>query len=122
MLPWLENFNRTASMHIGLVLYEDNPNNRVTIPNRLFEYMISGLAVVGEEFTEVKKVISDANCGYTCNSAEPHDIAKAVIATIEDNRGVLQLGINGKNAILQKYAFEYDLERLIDFYKQLLAK
>ncbi len=109
-------------MHIGLVLYEDNPNNRVTIPNRLFEYMISGLAVVGEEFTEVKKVISDANCGYTCNSAEPHDIAKAVIATIEDNRGVLQLGINGKNAILQKYAFEYDLERLIDFYKQLLAK
>lgn len=120
MLSWLENFNRTSSMHIGLVLYEDNLNNRVTIPNRLFEYMISGLAVVGESFTEVKKVIEDAECGYTCNSSNPEDISAAVIQTIDDKRGLLNLGHNGKNAIMEKYAFEYDLKRLIQYYKSLL--
>ena len=122
MLPWLENFNRTSSMHIGLVLYEDNLNNRVTIPNRLFEYMISGLAVVGESFIEVKNVVEDAECGYTCNSSKPEEIASAVIQTIEDKRGLLTLGMSGKNAILNKYAFEYDLERLIQYYNSITKK
>src|SRR5205085_258756 len=34
MLPWEENFIRTAKAFCGCVFYADNPNNRVGIPNR----------------------------------------------------------------------------------------
>ena len=35
MLPWLENFKRISTAHVGCVFYNDNLNNRVTLPNRL---------------------------------------------------------------------------------------
>jgi glycosyltransferase involved in cell wall biosynthesis len=119
MLPWLENFNRTASMHVGFVFYEDNPNNRVTIPNRLFEYMISGLAVIGESFTEVKRVIDEADCGFCCNSSDPADIARAVTDLLRSDKDLEEFGENGRKAVEEKFNFESELERMIEYYHRV---
>src|SRR5690606_25675521 len=63
MMPWEENFKRTSRAHIGCVFYEDNLNNRVTLPNRLFEYMFCGVAVLGEDFPEVRKILDETEAG-----------------------------------------------------------
>lgn len=120
MLPWLENFKRTASMDIGLVFYEDNPNNRVTIPNRLFEYMISELAVIGESFTEVRKVIEEAQCGFTCNSSEPEDIARAIRELLRSDKSLHTYGKNGSDAVKRKFNFETELNRMIHYYYRII--
>src|SRR5690606_14458953 len=50
MVPWEENFHRTSKAFCGCVFYADNPNNRVGIPNRLFEYMYCGIPIVASDF------------------------------------------------------------------------
>jgi len=118
-LPWLENFNRTATMHVGLVFYQDNLNNRVTIPNRLFEYMAAGCAVIGEYFPEVKKVIEDADCGWVVNSSNPSEIAAAVIDAFSDPQRLKSYSSNARKAVEEKYNYENELDRLIAYYEKI---
>jgi len=119
MVPWLANFDRVGQCDIGCVFYEDNLNNRVTIPNRLFEYMSMGLAIIGENFTEVSKVLKKANCGITVNSSNPESIANGIISLIEHPDGYAKLGNNGKKEIENSFNFEHELVRLSQFYQQL---
>jgi len=111
-LPWLENFKRISSAHIGCVFYDDNLNNRVTLPNRLYEYMFVGLAVLGEEFPEVKKVIEATHCGATVNSQLPEDIARKSIELLKSTSRLNQSMHNARQAVLEKYNFEHTLADL----------
>lgn len=118
-LPWLENFNRTSAMHIGLVFYQDNLNNRVTIPNRLFEYMAAGCAVIGEYFPEVQDVINNARCGWVVNSTNPAEIAASVIKAFADPEQLKLFSRNARKAVEDKYNYENELDRLILYYTSI---
>jgi glycosyltransferase involved in cell wall biosynthesis len=119
-LPWLENFKRTATMQVGLVFYQDNLNNRVTIPNRLFEYMACRCAVVGEYFDEVKKVIDTAQCGATVDSSKPSEIAKALIHVLSDKNAIANYGNNARKAVEEKFSFEIELKRMIAYFEDIV--
>jgi|GEM_PF-1489532 len=118
MMPWLENFKRISSAHIGCVFYDDNLNNRVTLPNRLYEYMYVGLAVLGEEFPEVKKVVDKTGCGATVNSQSPTDIAEKAISLLQSPEKLNKAMQNSRQAVLNTYNFELALTELDAFFKQ----
>ena len=122
MLPWVENFKRTAKAHIGCVFYEDNPNNRVTLPNRLYEYMYCGVAVLGEDFPEVRRVVNDSECGLLVDSSSPKDIADKVLYLFNNPDEMIEMGHRGREAIMTKYNYETALESLQDFYSDILNK
>jgi len=116
MLPWLENFTRISSAHVGCVFYNDNLNNRVTLPNRLYEYMYVGLAVLGEDFPEVKNVLQKNNCGETVNSQNPQDIAEKTIRLIKDPVQLETYMKNARQAVATTHNFEKALSELEKFY------
>lgn len=119
MLSYKDNFIRTAQMEIGCVFYGDNINNRVTIPNRLFEYMYAGVAVIGESFFEVKKVIEESQCGVVVNSSDPESIADGVISLFSDIPALRKMQSNGRSRIISTYAYEHELEKMIAFYNSI---
>ncbi len=119
MLPWLENFKRVAKAHIGCVFYEDNINNQVTLPNRLFEYMAMGLAVVGEDFPEVRKILNNSQCGMLVHSNDPKSISQSLILLIEAD--ILQYGKNAREAVLSHYNFDKTLKQMNIFYRKIMA-
>ncbi|MEP7164098.1 MAG: glycosyltransferase [Ferruginibacter sp.] len=116
MLPWLDNFKRISYAHIGCVFYNDNLNNRVTLPNRLYEYMYVGLAVLGEDFPEVRNVLIKNNCGEVVNSQDPRDIAEKSIRLLKDPQQLIQYTKNARQAVLESHNFENALTRLERFY------
>ena len=120
MVEWEENFTRTSAHHIGCVFYEDNANNRVTLPNRLYEYMYCGLAILGENFTEVRGVIDKYHCGVTVNSSDPGSIAEKMIYLLNNPDLIRKMGDNGRKAVFSKCNYEEALDRLIDFYNVIL--
>lgn len=120
MLPWLENFKRVSKAHVGCVFYDDNLNNRVTLPNRLYEYMYCGLAVLGENFPEVKKVIEDADSGRVVNSSDPRDIAEKAIELLKNSAEISRCMQNAEKAIVNNHNFEKALEDLESFYSRAL--
>lgn len=116
MLPWLENFKRISKAHIGCVFYNDNLNNRVTLPNRLYEYMYVGLAVLGEDFPEVRNVLNKNNCGEVVNSQDPKDIAEKAIRLLKNPAQLNEYTKNARKAILLNHNFENALKALETFY------
>jgi glycosyltransferase involved in cell wall biosynthesis len=122
ILSYKDNFSRTAQMEIGCVFYEDNVNNRVTIPNRLFEYMYAGVAVIGESFFEVKKVIEESHCGILVNSSDPESIADGVIRLFSDIAALRKMQSNGRSKIISTYAYEHELEKMNAFYNSLIVR
>lgn len=116
MLPWLENFKRISSAHVGCVFYNDNLNNRVTLPNRLYEYMYVGLAVLGENFPEVEQVLHKNNCGETVNSQQPQDIAEKAVRLIKNPQQLEVYTNNARKAVLEIHNFENALIQLEAFY------
>tara|TARA_R110002050_G_scaffold13971_1_gene44453 strand:+ start:2249 stop:3388 length:1140 start_codon:yes stop_codon:yes gene_type:complete len=121
MLPWLDNFKRISSSHIGCVFYNDNLNNRVTLPNRLYEYMYCGIAVLGEDFPEVKKVLEKTDAGRVVNSQSPSSIAEAAIELLKDKNQMVRHMKNARAAILDNYNFEKSLDELNKFYHEKSA-
>jgi glycosyltransferase involved in cell wall biosynthesis len=119
MLPWEENFQRTARAHIGCVLYADNPNNRVTIPNRLFEYMLCGLGVVAHDFPELRSIVEEARCGHVVDSADPRALATAMIALLDDPEERVRMGGRGRQAVRERYNFRSQCEGMVDFYRSI---
>lgn len=120
MAPWEENFQRIATAYCGCVFYADNPNNRVGIPNRLFEYMFCGIPVIVSNFPELKGVVEDAQCGVVVNSEDPKEIAKGLAALLKDPSAAAAMGKRGKEAMEHTYGYHVDLQRLEAFYLQLL--
>lgn len=119
MIPWEENFKRTAKATLGVVFYEDNPNNRVGIPNRIFEYMACGLPILAENFPELKRIVNNANCGLLVDSSKPDEIANAAIKLLSDQEKSLVMGSNGREATRTQYNFEVEIKKLQNFYHQL---
>lgn len=116
MLPWLENFERISKAHIGCVFYEDNLNNRFTLPNRLYEYMYCGLAVIGEDFPEVKGKLEKSMSGVAVNSSDPLSIANGVISILMNQEHLNTFGKNAKLAVEELFNFENALVELNKFY------
>ena len=105
MLPWLDNFKRTSKAYMGCVFYQDNPNNRVGIPNRLFEYMYCGIPVLAEDFPELRSIVEETQCGILVSSDKPHSIAAAAKKLLGDPDLAKQMGLNGRKAVMEKYNF-----------------
>lgn len=120
MAPWEENFQRIATAYCGCVFYADNPNNRVGIPNRLFEYMFCGIPVIVSNFPELRAVVEDAGCGVVVNSEEPEEIAKGLAQLLKDPAAAAEMGRRGKEAMELKYGYHVDLDRLEAFYHQVI--
>jgi glycosyltransferase involved in cell wall biosynthesis len=116
MLPWHENFKRISKAHIGCVFYEDNLNNKFTLPNRLYEYMFCGLVVLGEDFPEVRAKLIDSQCGLTVNSTDPRSIAQGVKKIFKDKYLLKKYSSNARKAIETQYNFENALIQLNIFY------
>lgn len=122
MLPWMDNFKRISSSHIGCVFYNDNLNNRVTLPNRLYEYMYCGMAVLGEDFPEVKKVLESTDAGAVVNSQSPTSIATAAIKILLNEEKLKSHIANAKKAVLIEYNFDNILPKLEKFYRTASTK
>lgn len=57
-------YTRTAD--VGLYTVEPaSLSYRLTVGNKLFEYLMAGIPVIGSDFPEVRRILEDSGCGWT---------------------------------------------------------
>ena len=104
----------------GLVTFLAMPNHVNAQPNKIFEYMSSSIPVIGSNFDLWKSIIEDNNCGLCVNPDKPEEIAKAM-KHLQDNPDIAkQMGENGQKAVLEKYNWDIEKEKLFKVYKEIL--
>ncbi len=99
VMEWSEMMFYTATADAGLSLDKgDYINSRYSLPNKIFDYINAGIAVIASELPEIEAVITRYNCGLLIKSVDPRSISD-IICLLRDEPGLLErLKENSVNA------------------------
>lgn len=104
----------------GIVTFQPLPNHIDAQPNKMFEYMSAGLPVIGSNFELWRSIIQGNNCGICVDPTDENELAAAIMELKTDAGKVMEMGQNGKNAVMEKYHWETESESLRNFYEAIL--
>jgi glycosyltransferase involved in cell wall biosynthesis len=85
----------------------------------LFEYMAAGLAVVGSDFPEIRRVIVDNGIGLLCDPESPADIARAVNEVLGDRGRRAEMSANARRAA-ERFSWERERPKLLELFDELV--
>lgn len=107
---------------VGIVNLLPFPNYINSMPNKLFEYMATGLPVVVSHFPLWKEIVGENHCGLSVDPLQPRALAEAIEWLMDHPAEARQMGENGRRAVLEKYNWELESRKLLSFYEDLLSR
>ncbi len=103
---------------IGVVPYiGNNFNNTNASPNKTFEYMMAGLAVVTSDLPVLREIVERSKCGCTYIQDDGNELSRVIIEMIP------RLEIYKHNARMwseKEYNWNVQGKKLIDIYGELI--
>ena len=103
----------------GLVTFYPLPNHIDAQPNKMFEYMSAGLPIITSNFPLWKEIVEGNTCGICIDPLDSKEIAEAINYIISNPKEAERMGKNGKEAVLKKYNWAIEEEKLLKVYKEL---
>jgi glycosyltransferase involved in cell wall biosynthesis len=101
-------------------MFHPVPNHIDSMPNKLFEYMSAGLPIIASDFPLWKQIVEGNKCGITVDPMNPKAIAEAIEYLLERPELMNEMGENGRKAVLEKYSWQKESEKLIKIYSDIL--
>ncbi|MBS1920904.1 MAG: glycosyltransferase [Bacteroidetes bacterium] len=86
-VPFEELKKYTSQAYLGFSL--DKPTNlnyRLSLPNKIFDYIHAGVPIVASEITEVKKILETYQVGTAIPDVTPQTIAAAVLSVFKNQQ------------------------------------
>jgi glycosyltransferase involved in cell wall biosynthesis len=117
----LETLRFLSLASCGIVVFRRGFANEACLPNKLFEYMASGLPVIASDFALYKEVINEFECGITVDPENVIKIAEGIIYMLKNPEMRKRMGINGKRAFETKYNWDKEEKKLLTLYRELLC-
>ncbi|RZN84182.1 MAG: glycosyltransferase [Winogradskyella sp.] len=105
---------------VGIVTYLECEASLTSQPNKLFEYMASGLAIVCSNFKLWKEIVEVNNCGICVDPENIKEIAESIDYLIKNPQIAKKMGENGINAVKSKYNWSKENEKLQELYQGIL--
>jgi len=120
-LPFDQAYQRVLGADIGLILFlPGQKNHNLALPHKMFDYMLAGLPIIAPNFAkEVAEIITEADCGILIDPLNPDEIAQALDHLATDPQERQRLGRNGRRAVLDKYNWDAEFEKLLEMYTTL---
>jgi glycosyltransferase involved in cell wall biosynthesis len=98
--------------------HKQGKNGEYASPNKLFEYMMAGLVVVGDDSKVISDIIVNGNCGSTFSGDDPVSFACAINAIASDHGEMNQLKENSLSYVREQYCWENEQKKLIEVYRR----
>ncbi len=117
-------FQRVTLADIGLILFQPGiKNHEYALPHKMFDYMLAGLPVIIPRFAvELRPIIVNEKCGILVDTSNPDEIATAIKELCENEQKRKAMGERGRQAVLKKFNWENEEEKLLKFYADLLQE
>jgi len=114
-----------SKSHIGIAIanYAEAAGGKMgTLGNtKIFEIMKAGLPIICSNFTLWEQIVEENKCGICVNPRDVVAISQAIIKMVTNKQESIQMGQNGKMAVLDKYNWKTQEVILIDMYKNILS-
>lgn len=121
-VPYGEVPRYTASADMGILLYRnDCRNNYYCAPNKIFEYMMMGLPVIGPRFPGMVALVEGEGVGLCVDPERPAEIAAAVNRLAADGQARARMKERGLRLSAERYNWEHEFGRLLERYRALGA-
>lgn len=110
----------TCSADIGVTLLEDTClNHRYALPNKLFEYLMAGVPVLGSNLPEVGGLVEEYGVGRIVDAANPVEIA-SVLQQMVDAPEDRKKWAAAAPAVLETFSWENASQVLRRNYENLI--
>ncbi|MEA3383325.1 MAG: glycosyltransferase family 4 protein [Campylobacterota bacterium] len=103
----------------GLVTLHPIINYIDALPVKMFEYMAAGIPVISSDIKLWKDIVTDANCGICVNPLNTKEIAEAIEYIMIHPKEAESMGQNGKKAVIEKYNWRIEEQKLFEVYTKL---
>ena len=108
---------------VGLAPMHPAQHYQLALPPKVFEYMMCEVPIVASDFADWRDVLENGDygqCGICVSPEDPKAIAKAVNYLMENEEEAMQMGLNGRKAVLGHYNWERESQKLLRLYRKLL--
>lgn len=104
--------------NVGVSLVEDIAlSYRYCLPNKLFEYLVSGLPVLVSDLTDQKSLVEQYQAGWVTDT-DPQSIVDVISSISREKYEDLKSGLHKRT---QNLDWEYESEQLLKIYRNQLA-
>lgn len=111
-----------GGVRFGLVLLRDLPNCVDALPTKFFEYAGAGLPiVVSRSTTQLAGLVGREQCGIVVDETDPGSISRAFSELVDGEDDAYAMGVRGRAAVLERYNWALEAERLRDVYRQVVG-
>ena len=95
---------------------------KTTYPNKVFDYMAAGHAVVLAIDGVIREVIEAAQCGYFVEPGNASALANAIRKLASDPEKSREMGMNGRKYLEQNFSREAIAEKLVELLEEMVGK
>jgi glycosyltransferase involved in cell wall biosynthesis len=116
LLGWRESPELAAyyqHCHLGLLPFRDTPHIRLTLANKLFDYMAAGLPVVAVDVPPMRRILDETGAGLLYPPGDTAALARTIVELLGDPSSRAALGARGRRAATTKYCWREDEKRLV---------
>lgn len=117
--PFNEMLDILAESDTAIIPHIRNENNDASSPNKLYQYMYLNKPIISSDCTSLKRIINDTKTGFIYKNDSPEELFH-LLEKLSANRKLLaDIDGNGRKAVLEKYNWNIDKQRLIEAYRGL---
>lgn len=92
-----------------------------TIPNKLFDYMAASRAVIVSDVLPMKRIVEETKAGAVYNNGDIDDLVEKLIL-LENSTIRIDYGKNGREAIVNKYNWQNEIQAVDCMLKNVMEK
>lgn len=107
-----------SSADVGFQIFKYTLNHYTVISNKLFECIMAGIAVIGSNFPEIRKIITSNNIGLVVDPDDQEEIKKAIHYIVDDEKRLADFKRNSRR-IRENYTWEIEEKKLISIIEGL---
>lgn len=121
-IPMVNLVREAKGADIGVISFPpEGLENIYATPNKLFEYMMAGLAIAASDLPEIRRVVEEADNGILFDAYDPKSIASAINKLVSDDKLLRSAQQNSLRAAREKYNWEKESQKLLSLYETLLV-
>jgi len=111
-----------AESDVGVMPFESRLGYDVALPNKLFEYLAAGLAILSSDLPELRRVIQAHDVGVLVQPGDVSELAVAIDGFATDRVGLEACRRRALEAASTTYTWTLHRKALVDAYRPLLSR
>lgn len=115
-VPNDELISYSASADIGLTnIVNSSVSYHTSLPNKLFEYAMAGIPVIGSDSPEIGRIVQEEKIGEVCDPEDPKALAAAITTILKDPSRYQ----SGLAHAARRYNWAVEQQHLLDLYQSI---